>query len=285
MKATDPISDTHGVRQNELLSVLLAGTGDRVAGHVTRVDLPAGAVLHQGQHADAHTYFPNDTLISRLSVIEDGKSAEIGIVGSEGMVGIEGLVGWENPYLHARVQCAGTAFRVPTRLLRDVFNCQGEVRWLIFRYMQSMIAQVGQAVICNRHHSIEQQLCRKLLLSSDRLHRNNLALTQSTIAELLGVRRESVTAAAKVLRKLGAIEYRRGHIMILDRAQLEARSCECYAIIKTQCDCLWPTGSALAGSAMKPSGRVPARQAKAPSVTAMGSVAQHQDSTGLDSAW
>lgn len=256
MDATLPKVDTHEVRQNELLSVLLAGIGDRIAGHILRVDLPAGAILHPAQNADACALFPNDALISVLSVIESGQAAEIGIVGSEGVVGLEGLIGWRNPYLHAKVQCAGTAFRVPMRLLREAFNCRDDMRWQILRYMQSMIAQMGQAVICNRYHSIEQQLCRKLLMSSDRLGGNRLALTQSTIAELLGVRREGVTAAAGELRRLGVIDYSRGKIVILDRAELDARSCECYAIIKAQCDRHWPAGSVLTGRSHEPPSRV-----------------------------
>jgi CRP-like cAMP-binding protein len=227
-----PILSTPEAHQNELLSVLLAGVSDRIAGHLTLVELPVGAVLLQTEHAEDYAYFPNDALISLLSVIENGKSAEIGVVGSEGMVGIEGLIGGRNPYIHAKALCAGTAFRVPTRLLRDEFNCHGDVRWLILRYMQSMMAQIAQAVICNRHHSIEQRLCRKLLMSNDRLCGDELALTQSTIAELLGVRREGVTAAAGELRELGVIEYHRGHIRILDRARLEERSCECYAVLQ-----------------------------------------------------
>jgi CRP-like cAMP-binding protein len=235
-----PVFSTPRVYPNELLSALLAGVGDHIAGHLTLVDLPAGAVLRQTEYAEDYAYFPNDALISLLSVIENGKSAEIGVVGSEGMVGVEGLIGGSNPYIQAKALCAGTAFRVPTRVLRDEFNCHGEARWLILRYMQSIITQVAQAVICNRHHSIEQRLCRKLLMSSDRLRGNELALTQSTIAELLGVRREGVTAAAGELRELGVIEYHRGLIRILDRARLEERSCECYAVLEHSA-VVWPS--------------------------------------------
>lgn len=245
MKAIDAIIDSHDVHDNALLSALLARIDDRLDGHLTLVELNTGAVLPQTRRADAYVYFPNDALISVLSVIENGKSAEIGIVGSEGLVGIEGLTGGRNPYVQAKVQSAGTAFRVPTRRLRDEFNSDADTRWLILRHMQSMLAQISQAVTCARHHSIEQQLCRKLLMSSDRLRGNTLALTQTMIAELLGVRREGVTAAAGELRNLGVIEYHRGHIRILDRATLEARSCECYEVIKTQCDGLWRSVSAL----------------------------------------
>jgi CRP-like cAMP-binding protein len=233
MKHPHAMIDTPSVHQNALLSALLTETSDRLAAHLTLVDLPFGAILDQTECAEAYAYFPNDALVSLLSVIEDGKCAEIGVVGSEGLVGIEGMIGGRNPYVQAKVQCAGTAFRLPNRLLRNEFNCHVDMRGLILRYMQSMISQIGQAAICYRHHSIEQQLCRKLLTLSDRLCSDELALTQSIIADLLGVRREGVTTAAGELRKLGVIEYRRGHIWILDRAGLEERSCECYAVLKT----------------------------------------------------
>ncbi len=235
MKTAYAIVATPEAHQNRLLSVLLEKMSDRIAGHLNIVNLPAGALLHPTHHSETYAYFPNAALISVLSVIENGKSAEIGVVGSEGMVGIEGLTGGSNPYMQARVQCAGTAYRLPARILRDEFNARDEVRTLILRYMQSMISQIGQAVICSRLHSIEQRLCLKLLMSSSRLGRNELALTQNTIAELLGVRREGVTAAAGELRKLGVIEYHRGRISILDRTTLEERSCECYSVIQSQC--------------------------------------------------
>ena len=234
MKLTHVKFDTLAAKQNGFVSLLLAGMSDRTAGQLTLVDLPSGATLHETEGARAYAYFPNDALISLLSVFEDGKCAEIGVVGSEGMVGIEGLTGARNPHVQAKVQSAGTAFRLPARALRDEFDCHDDMRWLILRYMQSMISQIGQAAICNRHHSIEQQFCRKLLVSSDRLGSDELVLSQSMIADLLGVRREGVTAAAGQLRKLGAIGYRRGRIRILDRTRLEERSCECYTVLKIQ---------------------------------------------------
>ncbi|MCC5868574.1 MAG: Crp/Fnr family transcriptional regulator [Gammaproteobacteria bacterium] len=263
MQTTHAIIKTHTAHHNELLALLLAGLGDRIAVHLTRVDLPAGAVLEQTQRGETYTYFPNNALISLLCVIENGKAAEIGMVGSEGMVGIEGLTGGRNPYVQVKVQCAGTAFRLPTGLLRDEFNRHDDVRWPILRYMQSMIAQIGQAVICARHHSIEQQLCRKLLMSSDRLRSNTLTLTQGTIAEVLGVRREGVTAAAGALKHRGVIEYRRGHIRILDRAGLEARSCECYEVINSQCHLLRSRESCAATRDRRPPPRVEQRSCSA----------------------
>lgn len=243
MKYIHTIYNNPAAHQNALISVLSAGISDRVASHLRLVDLPAGAVLHQAERAEGFAYFPNDAVISLLSMIKNGKSAEIAVIGNEGMVGIDALAGGTNPCNQAKVQCAGTAYRVPTRLLRDEFNRHGETRWLILRYMQSLFAQISQAVICNRHHSIEQQLCRKLLTSSDQLCSSELAMTQSTIAELLGVRREGITAAAGELKQRGVIEYRRGRIRILDRAKLEAQSCECYAVVKRQCDRLRPAES------------------------------------------
>lgn len=232
MNITHAIPGTAAVHQNELLSAQLAEVRDRMARHLTLVDLPLGAILNQ---TESCVYFPNDALVSLQSVIENGKSVEIGVVGREGLVGIEGMIGGRYPYIQARVQCAGTAFRVPSRPLRDEFNRDFDLRWTILRYLHSMISQIGQAAICYRLHSIEQQLCRKLLMSSDRLCSDELVLTQSTIADLLGVRREGVTAAAVELRKLGVIDYYRGHIRILDQAKLEKRSCECWAVLKTQC--------------------------------------------------
>lgn len=234
MNFTHAIPASAEAYKNELLSTLLAEIGDRFADHLSLVDLPVGAVLDQTGLAGAYAYFPNDALISLLSMIEDGKSAEISVVGSEGLVGIDGMFGGSNPHIQAKVQCAGTAFRVPNRLLRHEFNRHVELRRIILRYMQSMILQIGQAAICYRHHSIEQQLCCKLLVSSDRLRSEDLALTQSAIADLLGVRREGVTAAAGDLKRLGVIEYHRGHIRILDRARLEERTCECWGVLQTQ---------------------------------------------------
>jgi CRP-like cAMP-binding protein len=222
------------VRPNALLSVLSSETSERFAAKLVLVDLPSGAILDPKEHAERYAYFPNDALISLLSVIENGKSAEVGIVGAEGLIGLEGMFGGKNPYVQPKVQSAGTAFRVPARLLRHEFQRNVDMRRLILGYMHSMISQIAQAAICYRHHSIEQQLCRKLLMSSDRLGRDELALTQSTIADLLGVRREGVTAAAGALRKLGVIDYRRGQIHILDRARLKERSCECYAALHAQ---------------------------------------------------
>lgn len=252
MKHTHTMSDTPAVHQNELLSALLSELSDRCASHFMQVDLPVGAILDQAEYGDAYAYFPNDALVSLLCVIDDGKAAEIGVVGNDGMVGIEGMIGGRNPYVQAKVQCAGTAFRVPNRLLRDEFNCHADMPGLLLRYMHSMMFQIGQAAICYRHHSIEQQLCRKLLTSSDHLCSDELALTQSMIADLLGVRREGVTVAAGELRRLGVIEYRRGRISILDRATLEERSCECYAILQAQ--------SPQARRPCRPSGGWPAHQ-------------------------
>lgn len=227
--------------QNELLSVLLTEISDRIAGNLKLVDLPFGSVIYEAGFAERYAYFPNDALISLLSVIANGKSAEVAVVGSEGMVGIDALTGGRNPCSQAMVQCAGTAYRVSTRLLKEEFNRHDEIRWLILRYIQSLFAQISQAAVCNRHHSIEQQFCRKLLISVDCLSGDEIALTHGKIADLLGVRREGVTAAAGELRKLGAIDYQRGHIRILDRERLEELSCECYEVVKSECKRLRPS--------------------------------------------
>ena len=241
MKATYAMLTPPELYQNELLSVLLTEISDRIAGDLKLVDLPLGAVIYEAGFAERYAYFPTDALISLLSVIENGKSAEVAVVASEGVVGIDALTGGRNPCSQAVVQCAGSAYRVPTRLLKEEFNRHDEMRWLILRYIQSLFAQISQAAVCNRHHSIEQQFCRKLLISVDCLSSDEIALTHGKIANLLGVRREGVTAAAGELRKLGAIDYQRGHIRILDRERLEELSCECYAVVKSECNRLRPS--------------------------------------------
>lgn len=241
MKLPYAMLNPPGHYQNELLSVLLTEISDRITVNLKLVDLSFGSVIYEAGFAERYAYFPNDALISLLSVIENGKSAEVAVVGREGMVGIDALTGGRNPCSQAMVQCAGTAYRVPTRLLKEEFNRHDEMRWLILRYIQSLFAQISQAAVCNRHHSIEQQFCRKLLISVDCLSGNEIALTHGKIADLLGVRREGVTAAAGELRKLGAIDYQRGRIRILNRQRLEELSCECYAVVKSECNRLRPS--------------------------------------------
>jgi CRP-like cAMP-binding protein len=222
--------------QNQLLAALPKEIKDQLAPDLERVALTPGEVIYEAGYADRYAYFLNDSVVSLLSITESGKCAEVSVVGSEGVVGIDALVGGSNPCSQAVVQSAGTTYRVPSRLLKDVFNRHAEVRWLVLRYMQSLITQMSQTAVCNRHHSIAQQLCRRLLLSLDRMAGDEVPLTHSMIAYLLGVRREGVTCAANTLRKLGVIEYRRGRIKVLDRNKLERLCCECYAVVKSESD-------------------------------------------------
>jgi CRP-like cAMP-binding protein len=175
-------------------------------------------------------------------VMEGGESAEIAVIGNDGMLGIALFMGGESTPGRAVVQSGGNAYRMPGRLLKGEFNRHGEFLTVMLHYTQSLITQMAQTAVCNRHHSIEQQLCRWLLLSLDRLNGNELVMTQELIASMLGVRREGVTAAAGKLQKLGAIQYRRGHITVLDRAKVEKLSCECYAVVKHETDRLLPFG-------------------------------------------
>ncbi len=240
MKVTHAMLKPTGRVRNMLLPVLLTETSDRIAGNLKLVDLPSGSVIYEAGLAECYAYFPNDALISLLAVIRNGKSAEVAVVGNEGMVGIDALTGGRNPCSQAMVQCAGSAYRVPTRVLKEEYDRHSQMRWLILCYMQSLVTQISQTAVCNRHHSIEQQICRKLLVAADRLSGNELELTQGKIADLLGVRREGVSVVARALRRHGAIDYHRGHIRILDREKLEELSCECYAVVKSNGDHLRP---------------------------------------------
>ncbi|WP_231489677.1 Crp/Fnr family transcriptional regulator [Billgrantia saliphila] len=199
-----------------------------------------GQVLHEAGGALSHVYFPIDSIVSLLYVTESGASAEIAVVGNEGLVGIAVFMGGESTTSRAIVQGAGHALRLPVSQLKEEFNRHGEMLHLLLCYTQALITQMAQTAVCNRHHSIDQQLCRWLLLSMDRLPGNQLDMTQELIANMLGVRREGVTEAAGKLHKLGVIEYRRGHITVLDRARLEQLSCECYAVVKKESDRLMP---------------------------------------------
>ena len=193
-------------------------------------------------------YFPVDSIISLLYVMEDGASAEISVVGNEGLVGEALFMGGESTPSRGAVQSAGSAYRLLGRKLKEEFNRHGELLVLMLRYTQALITQMAQTAVCNRHHSIDQQLCRWLLLSLDRLPDNRLTMTQELIANMLGVRREGVTDAAGKLQKLGVIEYSRGHITVLDRPQLESLTCECYAVVKRETDRLLPYWPRATGS-------------------------------------
>jgi len=198
--------------------------------------MPLGEVLYESGNVLRHVYFPTDSIVSLLYVLEDGASAEIAVVGNDGVIGIALFMGGETTPSRAVVQSAGHAYRLIGQRLKEEFHSNGELQFLLLRYTQSLITQMTQTAVCNRHHSVDQQLCRWLLLSLDRLSSNQLTMTQELIADMLGVRREGVTEAAGKLQKLGVIRYARGQITVLDRAQLEHLSCECYAVVKRETD-------------------------------------------------
>ncbi len=227
-------------QQNRLLAVLSPEVRQRLFPHLELIDLPLGKVIYESGDSLRHVYFPTDSIVSLLYVMENGASAEISVVGNEGLVGVAVFMGGESTPSRAVVQSAGSAFRLSGQRLRDEFNRHGEMLLLMLRYTQALITQMAQTAVCNRHHSVDQQLCRWLLLSLDRLPSNKLTMTQELIANMLGVRREGVTEAAGKLQKLGVIEYSRGQITVLDRARLEELSCECYAVVKREADRLLP---------------------------------------------
>ena len=202
--------------------------------------MPLGEVLYEPGVALRHVFFPTNCIVSLLYVLADGASAEISVVGNEGLIGIALFMGGETTPSRAIVQSAGYAYRLDGQELKDEFRLNGEVQLLLLRYTQALITQMAQTAVCNRHHSVDQQLCRWLLLSLDRLTSNQLNMTQELIANMLGVRREGVTEAAGKLDKLGIIRYARGHITVLDRPRLEQRCCECYAVVKKETDRLLP---------------------------------------------
>jgi CRP-like cAMP-binding protein len=233
------------VRQNRLLAALPEAEWQRWLPHFEAVDLALGQVLYESGSTLSHVYFPTTAIVSLLYVMENGGSAEIAVVGNEGLVGISLFMGGESTPSRAVVQSAGQGVRLPARILKDEFGRGGPVLHLLLRYTQALITQMAQTAVCNRHHSLDQQLCRWLLLSLDRLHGNVLAMTQELIANMLGVRREGVTEAALKLQRAGLIRYARGRISVLDRTGLEERTCECYAVVKKEYDRLLPDRMAI----------------------------------------
>jgi CRP-like cAMP-binding protein len=227
-------------QQNWLLATFPAPERERLFPHMTLVPMPLGKVLYESGDQLRYVYFPTDSIVSLLYVLADGASAEISVVGNEGLIGIALFMGGESTPSRAIVQSAGFAYRLDGQLLKDEFHRNGEVQLLLLRYTQALITQMAQTAVCNRHHSVDQQLCRWLLLSLDRLASNQLVMTQELIANMLGVRREGVTEAAGKLDKLGIIRYSRGRITVLDRPKLEERCCECYAVVKKESDRLLP---------------------------------------------
>lgn len=225
---------------NQLLAALPPAEWKRWEPQLEHVDMPLGSVLSESGVTMAHVYFPTTAIVSLLYVMENGASAEIAVVGLEGIVGVSLFLGGESTLSRAVVQSAGTGFRMRASLMKKEFDRAGPVLHLLLRYTQALITQMAQTAVCNRHHSLDQQLCRWLLLSLDRLQGNNLDMTQELISNMLGVRREGVTEAANALQTAGLISYARGKIKVLDRTGLEARSCECYEVVKTEYDRLLP---------------------------------------------
>ena len=230
----------HSPEQNHLLEALPAFDYERLAPHLELISMKLGDVLYEPGVRLRYVYFPTTSIVSLLYVMEDGASAEIAIIGNEGILGISLFMGGETTPSRAVVQSAGYGFRLKAQLLKDEFHRFGPMLHLLLRYTQALITQMAQTAVCNRHHSVDQQLCRWLLLSLDRLASNELSMTQELIANMLGVRREGVTEAAGKLQDAGLISYRRGTIAVLDRPGLEARSCECYQVVKTEFDRLLP---------------------------------------------
>jgi CRP-like cAMP-binding protein len=226
---------------NRLLAALPYDVKERLQPHLQLVALELGASVYEAGAKQPYVYFPTDSIVSLLYVMKDGASAEIAIVGNEGLVGIALFMGGETTPSRAVVQSAGHAYRLPSERLKQEFEAGGPLQHLLLRYTQALITQMSQTAVCNRHHSIEQQLCRWLLLSIDRLPTNVLTMTQELIANMLGVRREGVTEAAGKLQDAGLIHYSRGRITVLDRPALERRVCECYAVVRTEFARLLPT--------------------------------------------
>jgi CRP-like cAMP-binding protein len=230
-------------RKNHLLGAIPEAEWERFAPHLTPVPLTLGAVVYESGTAQPYVYFPTDSIISLLYVMEDGASGEIAIVGNEGLVGISLFMGGNTTPSRAVVQSAGHAFRMKGQFIRDEFVLAGPVQQLFLRYTQALLTQMGQTAVCNRHHSVDQQLCRWLLMSLDRLSHDELTMTQELIANMLGVRREGVTDAAGKLQRAGMIQYTRGRIRVLDRPALEQRACECYKVVKAEFARLLPWDS------------------------------------------
>jgi CRP-like cAMP-binding protein len=240
MLNTPAVSGRHSPRQNHLLAALPAVDYERLLPDLELVPLPLGWAVYEAGGKLGYLYFPTTSIVSLLYVMEDGASAEIAVTGNDGLVGIALFMGGETTPSRAVVQSAGYGYRLKAGVLKREFEQGGTLQHLALRYTQALITQMAQTAVCNRHHSVEQQLCRWLLLSLDRLASNELTMTQELIANMLGVRREGVTEAAGKLQADGLIHYSRGHITVLDRPRLEKRVCECYAVVKREFDRLLP---------------------------------------------
>ena len=230
------MASPHSPKQNHLLAILPDEDFNRLVPHLELVPMPLGEALYESGGRLQHVYFPTTAIVSLLYVMQDGSSAEIAIVGNEGILGISLFMGGETTPNRAVVQSAGYGYRLKSALLKQEFNRGGPMLHMLLRYTQALITQMAQTAVCNRHHTLEQQLCRWLLISLDRLAGRDLTMTQELIANMLGVRREGVTQAAGNLQRAGLIRYSRGHITVLDRPGLEKAVCECYAVVKQEYD-------------------------------------------------
>jgi CRP-like cAMP-binding protein len=239
-KSKAAMADSNDPRQNHLLRALPAPEAERLLPQLEFVPMPLGNVLYESGSQLRYVYFPTTSIISLLYVMEDGASAEIAVVGNEGMVGVALFMGGETTPSRALVQSAGHAYRLKGQILKEEFRRAAGLQHLLLRYTQALLTQMAQTAVCNRHHSVDQQLCRWLLLSLDRLPTNKLTMTQELIANMLGVRREGVTEAAGKLQTAGLIHYSRGQITVLDRPRLEGQACECYGVVKKEFDRLLP---------------------------------------------
>jgi len=234
------MSSPHGPQQNHLLAALPAKDYARLLPNLEFIPMPLGWAVYESGSELGYVYFPTTCIVSLLYVMENDSSAEIAIVGNEGLVGVSLFMGGETTPSRAVVQSSGYGFRLKANVLKSEFGLGGALQHLALCYTQALITQMSQTAVCNRHHTLDQQLCRWLLMSLDRLSGYELAMTQELIANMLGVRREGVTQAAQNLQKDGAIQYHRGHITVMDRAKLEKRVCECYAVVKREFDRLLP---------------------------------------------
>ena len=230
------MAPTHNPNQNHLLAALPAADFERIATHLEPAPLALGQMLYEPDEQLKHAYFPTTAIVSLHYVMASGASAESAGVGNEGMVGISLFMGGDTTSSSAVVQTAGHGYRLERRLLKQEFDRGGVLQRLLLRYTQALVTQMSQTAVCNRHHAVDQQLCRWLLLTLDRLPSTELVMTQELVAGMLGVRREGITEIAGQLQQAGIIRYRRGHISVLDRSGLEARACECYGVVKKELD-------------------------------------------------
>lgn len=234
--ATDP-------RENHLLAALPEADFQHLLPQLERVVMSLGRVLHESGATQNHVYFPTSAIVSLMYVTEEGATTEIAVVGNEGLVGVSQIMGGGTTTTQAVVQGSGECFQLKAQTIREQFSRCAAVRDLLLHYTQALLTQMAQTAVCNRHHSVEQQLCRLLLLCLDRLQGNELVMTQESLAHMLGVRREGVTESAGKLQKAGLISYTRGHIMVLDREGIEKRTCECYAVVEKEYDRLLPNAA------------------------------------------